>query len=437
MPRSKLKTLTFIMTGMLSASLLVSCGSEDNTPTSLATAFRYMYNSRNYTVDYVGTLYVAHTLIYTENSVGVYSNAYKNLNDYYIKDSGGIYHLTYDDKYYASEYLSGSDELFDYHPSFYHLAQSFVYSIKSDAKSVTITDKAYRMGFLTVVGFSASDVLHLGTLTASYDNNEVTFTTTLNDNPLKFVAKNFGTTVNKEVDSFLASGGTHFSPDSNLSKMRTLIRDNNFLQGIYQLGESEESTGFIGYSYFHPHYFYDIYNSSPNSFNGAMAFNCSETLEHKAYKGVYYFTMQYETTEGGVVANFQHTEMPIHSEPDIVTCYHYPTFLALLDNLQFCKEWDSSYFPGISITGKGYMITKATLMNDFASNFNLDSSFPGSTPIAIGIDFINSKKTEDIIVYFYYVFRNSNENYIFHVPLLRFGKAGNSALDQAYDKFNN
>lgn len=425
------------MTGMLSASLLLSCGdSKDNTPTSLASAFKYMYNSRNYTIDYVGTTYVTHSIIYTDSSVGVYSSAYKELNDYYIKDSGGIYHLTYDDKYYASEYLTGSDELFDYRPSFYHLAQSFVNSIKSDARSVTITDKTYRMGFLTVIGFSASDVLHLGTLTASYDNGAVTFTTTLKDNPLTYVAKNFGTTVNKEVDSFLASGGKHFTPDTNLSKMRTLIRENNFVQGIYRLGESETSTGFIGYSYFHPHYFYDIYNSSKDSFNGAMAFNCEATSEHKAYKGVYYFSMQYVTTESGILVNFQNADMPIYSEPDIVTCYHYPTLLALLDNLQFCRNWDSSYFPGITVTGKGYMFTKSSLLTDFASNFNLDSSFPGTTPIAVGIDFQNSKVDEDVVVYFYYLFRNGNDNYIFHIPLLAFGKAGNSFLDQAYDKYN-
>ena len=436
MTKNKLRTITFIMTGMLSASLLLSCGQEDTTPTSLASAFKYMYSSRNYTIEYVGETYIPHSIIYTENSVGVYSKSYKEFNDYYIKDSGGIYHLTYDDKYYASEYLNAGDDLFDYRPSFYQLAPSFVNGVKVDAKSVVISDKTYRMGFLTVVGFSATDVLNLGTLTASYDNGAVTFTTTLNNNPLTYIAKNFGTTVNKEVDDFLAKGGSHYTPDKNLSKMRTLLRSNNMIQGIYQLGETPESTGFIGYSYFHPHYFYDIYNASTNYYSGAMAFNCVETAEHQAYKGVYYFSLQMTQTEAGVEVDFQHSALPIYSEPDIVTCYHYPTFLSLLDNLQFCKSWDKSYFLGITVSGTGYMFTNKNLMNDFASNFNLDSSFSGSTPIAVGLDFQDNKKDENVIAYFYYLFRYGNENYVFHIPLFGFGKAGNQLLDQAYNAFN-
>lgn len=429
----KRKNLLLALLGVVSVSSLAGCGSSDAEVNSLSSALKYMCNNYNYTISYTGTTYVKHSLVYTTNAVGVYSTTYPAMDNIYIKDNGGVYHLTYDDGHVPSEYLPYGTDLFDgtYRYSLFGVSASYINKLNPNVNEVTISDKTYRMGFLLTIGFKSTDIVNMGALTALYADKQVTFSTTLGNTPLIYVASDFGTTKIKIVDDFLKDGGSHFIPNNNQQNFRKLIRSNNFSQEIYQFGDSEETTGYIGTANFHPHYYFQYYNASSNYLTGAIALNCKATDEHPELYGCYQFSLVY--SESGGTPSVMN--IPSYSEPDVVAYYHYPTFLSLLDNMQYMKKWNDTLFPDVSHETTSYTVTHMATLTDFASNFSLDNAFSGHTPVALGIDYkITADKNH--IIYFYYRFNYDGTAYIMPIPLYNFGKVSNNVLDQIYNEYN-
>lgn len=413
-----------------SVTILSGCSNDEHVPievTNLKTAIQYISEEKNYKLTMEDDNY-PHEFIYTENSIGVTSSKYPQIDDFHIQCDAGVFRLRYDNNQYISgEILSKGEILWgndNYRKTMFGVSIDFLNDVFDDSTTVVITDKAFKMQYAYSIGYSLDNFPNIDSLTLDYkeDNGDkrLTFTLSYLGNPIVYVAHGFNTTKNEVVDNFLLEGGTYLTIDNNLKKIRDLIRGNNFSQAIYYFGEEE--SGYVGTSYFHEHYY-------AMNYYGSTAYTGVISLNSKAYdlKGIYYFTI----IDNQMTINPQ----ALYDVPSVPEYYHYPTFLALLDNFEYASEWTDQDMGSFYEEGYGYYISNMDLLNDFAYNFSISNNFSGQRPVGLAIDLVEDDNGGTII-YFYYKFTYQGAAYVMPIPLYNFGGVGNATLDKVYEQYN-
>lgn len=411
----------------LSCPVLTCCSGEANI-SNLKDAVNYVTKKKNFTLSYVSSSN-NHEFIFTDKSIGVISEEYPYIDDIHIQDKNGVYRLRYNnDKFIAGELSPLGDSLWDdgFRNTLYKASNSFVSDI-GDKTSYTVKDKDFKLKYSLTIGYTVEQYANIDSLTLSYyvkdEKPYLRFSLIYLGNEIIYDAHHFGNSENKVVDDFLSKGGKPLEIDDELASTRDLIKGNNFIQPSYYFGEEE--SGYIGESYFNPHYYMFAYYSGGFGY-GAISLNSSEYN----LRGCYYFTL--DTSTPGATPSL--LNRPLYEEPDVVEYYHYPSYLALWNNLEYLTKWTNQDMGGYTKTGKGYYLTNTSLLNDFAYNFSISDNFEGQRPLALAIDYTTLEGER--IIYFYYKFSLQGYIYVLPIPLYGFGKANIPILDQVYDAFN-
>ena len=240
------------------------------------------------------------------------------------------------------------------------------------------------------------------------------------------------------MKTFRANGNKVFTPCEDLEEMRRLIKLDNFIHQIYSISEGVGS--YIGYEFFTPNYFMTTGNSDTNSGYIYME------VEHEAdenldsdLSGIYLFTVQKVDNE----YQWGYSPNVINTVPNIEKCMHYPSFLKLLNNLQYVKEGElrgSEYVLEDRENIKKYYFTEQFLVNDFADNFSLTSQFSDCTPLAVSIELDlvhDADKDKNIIFHYLMKYTGDGQTYDVILPLMWFGSANKAHIDQQYEALNN
>ncbi len=430
--------LLFVL-GIMSTS---SCSSslKEVTINSLKEGLQFLSQKKNYTFQYVNASDNSNCYIMFESkSIGFKVDGQDDKQYHYIKDRKGIYPLTYGDQYIAGEYLrDSSDKLFtslwdnSFYSTLYGVEKEYVNSIDDSLSELTITNKRYKVALTKTLGYSDSDYLDVEYIKCSYQDNTLHFEIKLlKKNATIYRLMNLNSTVNEDVQSYLKNGGKVFTPSNELSKFRTLIRGNNFTRDIYDIN----TKSYVGLEVFHQHYFYsEIY--AYNSGSGAVELNQKVNNEHNFdLYGCYNFD-----TTGSVktaITNISLYPNASYETPNIELMYHYPTYLSILDNLQFLKEGAIEQGSYQSV-GKTYLIKDMVYIYDFIYNFSFDSSYDPSiyTPQSLALDIDIQNQDSDSKITFIYYFTYGNSLYEVIVPLYHFNSSNIPLLDDIYTRFN-
>ncbi len=447
--KTNLKTLIFI--SILPVMTLASCEKGKQEPTlrvtNLSTALQYMNKYENYTIEYWGVEKIAHSFVFTENSIGIICEEKEETETQYIKDKGGIYSISYEEgELIASEYYKDIDDLYNC-PLQYTLkdkATEYVNSITEDV-SISVTDKTYKLALLSTLGYSQTEIMDISYIGAFYDNNQVKFTIGYNKTETIYIAKDFGKTTNPIVDGWLKNGGKAFVPNSTQNKMRDLFEANNYTQLVYSFGE--DGGGFVMSYLFNPNYFGGKYLSS-NVITGAIAIDATVNINEGTDKepqytklyGCYNYQVDYTDKVNYPYGNPTiFTYAPLYSKPDIVSYYHYPSQMKLLSNMQYLKKWNEEAIPNKQYAPEGdesYVVTNQEMINDFDRNFSISQSFEGAKGLAIGIDITYGETDSDYLVNFIYYFSLGGFKYIMPIPFGNFGTSSIPILDYVLSTFN-
>lgn len=400
---------------------------------SLKSAIKFMSENKNYTLSSQFNS-GNYELLFAKNYVGKYSEDNPKETNIYLSDKNGTYQLEFNlDEYVGSEYRS-TKNVWDTTlvSTFKDSGDKLLKSIKNNDTEITIKDKEYRVSFMTALGYKSNEVINLDTLTASYNEslNGVLFTAKIKNVSYKFLAHKFGTTTNEVAEGFLKNGHA-FNPTTELIQLREGIEENNFIQDVYNYGQTPETTGFIAAEYFHPNYFYSK-NYSSSDYNGYISLYAPEVTDgdnpHPALDGIYSFSV----SSGKISIS----PYPWSENRNIIEAMNYPTNLSLLKNFHKITEWNSKAIPEYEPQGYGYYTADSEIVKDFSHNFQMDRNFQGEVPTALGMDLVLTNQNQLKEVTFYYVFMYGTDRYVYPIKIREFGKVSNQTLDKIYQAYN-
>lgn len=446
------KSTLFLLTSVV---ILSGCGqapsqTTTSTPTTndpttsvvtisnLKEALSYLSASQNYTFTmYNGETYLK-TLTFTEKSISTSIDGHYEDFDAFYYDGIGVFKINYfNDSFLPGEYLYNKEtdliitSVWDEEitSTLYNKSQDYINTLDT-SNEVTIDNKNYKMTLLTSFGYELTDYVRLEYIKASYKDEILTFEFKfLSKTSIFFKGTNFGSTVDPIINSFELEGHKAFTPSSDLIIMRDFLRSNNFIREIY----SFDSNDYIGYELFNPNYF--VTDSNMGYLSGYMALNQKANEEHPDVDlyGCYMFS-----GSGSIFTDIKDPTIvpnPIYNKPNIVEMFHYPTYLKILDSLQYAIV-DSLPQSTYQAQGNTYVITEQNYVIDFAKNMSIDQSFDLNeyVPYAVGIDFIET--TTDIEITFLYYFRSGSLSYCMPIPLTHFGNANVKTLDKIWETFN-
>ncbi|MGM9873483.1 MAG: hypothetical protein ACI31G_00995 [Bacilli bacterium] len=435
--KSKIKKILLL-------GILLLSGCQANTKTeinSLKDGLLFLNTSKNYTLEIESSTYGTCSYIYTKNSIGFTASRKSSAMFAYIKDSKGIYPLNYDNGYVAGEYLLDEaskkitnlwgGEVFK---TLLGVETSYIKGLSNDITTLTVTNKNYKMAFIQSIGYDINSYVNVDSLVINYVDDVLTFSLKMSNNKSAetYTLTNINTSKNEEVDNFLKNGGKALTLSSSLLRVRNLIKSNNFLRYIYDMGSHE----YTGIEIFNPHYFYSEITSS-NYGSGAMAMNQKANEYHSVdLYGCYNFVVNTSIVKADA-SNIGFYSMVMYEKPDIVEFYHYPTYLQILSSMQYLKTGEVDGSP-YQYEGESYYFDQTSLVYDFVSNFSIDQSFDVNEyiPYAIGIDFINNDADKDCYVTFIYYFTYGNTLYAMPIPLTNFNNSNVALLDAIYDAYN-
>ena len=426
---------------LIGALLLSGCGSDQSVVEikSLKHAMVVLNSTKNYTLETENSVSGKISYIYTENSIAVTMSKKPSGLQAYIKDQGGIYPLNYEGGYKSGEYIldEGGQRITDLYggaivPTMYGVDTEYVNSVSESIATLELGSKSYKMGLLLTLGYSSSDYLDIDKITANYSKGSCYFViSTVSKKNYTYKLTNVNGSRINEVETFLANGGKAKDLENSLSDVRRLIRGNNFTRDIYDFS----SESYTGIEVFNPRYFYSRLNSS-NTGTGAMAINSKPNEYHsQTLYGCYYFQLEGDPNDMEK-SNIGFITTPMYEKPNIVECYHYPTYLKILDNMQFIKEGAYSS-TGYTYTGEAFYFDNQTYVYDFVSNFSIDQSFDTKTyvPEAIGIDVKIGATDKDTIINFVYYFTYGT-TYAMPIPIRDFGVSNYLVLETVADMYN-
>lgn len=435
----KLKIKKILLLGVL---LLTGCQANKNIEiNSLKNGLLFLNTSKNYTLEIESSAYGTCSYIFTKNSIGFSASRKSSAMFAYIKDKKGIYTLNYDNGYVPGEYLldeankkitnlwSG-----DIHQTLYGVETSYINSLSNDITTLDVTNKNYKMAFIQTVGYEIKDYVNVDSLVINYVDDVLSFSLKMSNKNYIEIYKltNPNNSKNEDVDIFLKGGGKVLTLSSSLTRVRNLVKSNNFLRYIYDIGTNE----YNGIEIFNEHYFYSEITSY-NYGSGAMAMN-QKANEHHDFDlyGCYNFSIN-TSIVNATSSNVGFYSTPMYKKPDIVEFYHYPTYLAIFSSMQYLKNGEVDNSP-YTYEGESYYFDQISMVYDFVSNFSIDQSFDPNeyVPYAVGIDFINKDADKDCFVTFIYYFTYGSSLYAMPIPLTNFNNSNVALLDAIYDAYN-
>lgn len=455
----KLKFLKYIW--VLGGFLTVSCQKTENpnnenivdpnqnqeqNETKMATieclkdGLEFIRKNKNFTLSYKSSTLGTVSYTFEEKAIGRNATLSSNALSAYIEDEFGVYHLGYDNKYVAGEYLVDSNgerikSVWDKNitPNLYGLGENLFKTLSENSENYSFKDKEYKMSFIKSVGLTEEDYVNVNYLTASFVDGRVVFILNIEGEATSrfYYLEKPGKTVNEDVKDFLASDLGAFSPDENLSELRRLMRTNNFIRQMYNITKGT----YDGMELFNEHYFYtEQYGSNAGS--GCVSFHQAANEDHSVdLKGCYYFTTAGSYKDG--LTKISLMSQPYNDNPDITKVYHYPTFLKVLDSLEYFKEGsaeETSYTP----KGECYHVTNNSLLVDFINNFSLNLAYDPAefVPLNFEVDIRKGTSDSSTTITFVYNFLYGNTVYSDIMPFSSFGNAKISLLDNVYNTYN-
>ena len=424
-----LLVLATSLSGVAFSLSLTAC--TDIKVKDVKTALQYMVKKQNFTMSYKGNVFKKHDVIYTNKSMGMVSDLYPEITKTYYYDGKGTYKISDNgETTVGSEYkYKGNVWKSGLYSNFYGLDDGFIKDINSSDTEVRIKDKYFKQAFISAIGYEKDDYLSIDSLVASYKNGSLLLDVDFSGYKFQYTVHKFGTSENKLVDNYVKDGGKVLKVSDDLEDFRSAMKGNNYAQAIYNFGDSEETTGFVGNYYFHPHYFGTIYTNG-TSMSGYISLNCPEEKKgenpHPALKGIY----QYYMDSTGISIG----SMALSDNPDLPYVMNYPSGLALWDSLEYLKPWNKQVI-GFDPDGISYYVDDPYLVNDFSNNFNMSGSFQDQEPVGFGIDLIYE---EEKLVQgtFYYAFKYGSANYLYPIPFHHFGEWSNATLDLVYETYH-
>jgi len=397
-------------------------------------ALKYMNTRKNYTITYSGSRLYKHSYIYTDKVIARTSPDNELLNHYYYSDNGGTFEIEYSkylEKYVSTEYRS-TENVWNSNLTFSFLGAgtSFIDGLKDSDTEVRVKNNEIKRTFIQLLGYSAADFMSIDSLTAKYKEGVLTYTCLIGSKDYVYEVSNFGTSKVSELDNLNESLLHAYTPITLLSNARELMHANNYIQGIYYL-DGDGNDGYVGNYLFNPHYFGQTYTSSADM-NGYISLNCPAEEgdnAHPALKGCYYYYISNYATSPSPTLNSN----AISTNPNIVDVMNYPSHLLLWNNFQRFVKWKD--YGDVEILGKAYYTEDEELLADFSTNFNMDSSFEGQTPYALGVDYNIANSNDDTITFYYY-FKYGSRTQCYPIPFYKFGQANVKVLDQIYNTYH-
>lgn len=366
-----------------------------------------------------------------------------------INDGHGLFNVSYEDNYITSEYLTKEDSTFatslwdnSVVSTMYGVGGQFIKKyVTSETSSITVSDKNYVIGFIKTIGYDSLAYSSVKYLKAEFKNNVVTYTLSLGLSvttiyTIKLI--NVGITTSTHLKDFKDGGNKVFTPNEDLSEMRRLIKLDNFIHQIYSL--DGHSGSYIGYEFMTPHYLMTTGISDTNT--GAMYMEIEHTADEEINQdmsGIYLVAVSIQDGQ----YNFAYSPNPINTTPEIEKCMHYPSFLKLLNGLEYVKAGDlrgAEYLFTTETAAKRYYFTDQVLVYDFAKNFSLTEQFSDCTPLAVAIelDFAHDVDKDKYVVFHYLMkYAGDGETYDVILPLMWFGAANKAHCDNFYNYVNN
>lgn len=298
----------------------------------------------------------------------------------YIKGKDGVYGVSKD-----GDDLLGSELLLDANgenystiwnddllPSFTLLDEVSIKELDNGTSGVSIKGKKNKIALLKIFGLDNSYYASI-TDTKGYitKNNSLRIVMTLSYSNMTvtieaFVSNLLSTSI-PEITSFLDGGGTYFVPNEDLVKARALMQANNYTHNYYDTNGKK-----VGIEYFNENYYFINWDSSYATNNPDGAILVSQGLigiDHKkdpntgnALNGAYLVSIS--GSQIGISLSF-----PYNESPNIPYVYHYPSYLSLWSNLE---RLEADTIP--SDLDEYYFIDDSLVVNDFLSNFSLESS---------------------------------------------------------------
>lgn len=406
---------------------------------SLKEGMQYLNTKKNYTLSYQANTNTSCYLLFEAKSIGFKMESDDTKQVHYIQDKKGIYPLTYDETYLAGEYLKDKanqkyQSLWDqsFYTTLYKTETEYVNALDPTIVELNITNKKYKMAFIKTLGYSETDYLNVEYVKCSFRDQKLQFELkTLNKTSVVYSLENLNTTVNQDVKSYLKEGGKVYTPNKELSTFRQLIRTNHFTRDIYDINNQT----FVGCEIFHPHYFYSelyLYKTG----NGAMELEQKANADHNFdLYGCYNFE-----TKGSIqteITDISFYQNPSYEVPDITLMYHYPTYLEMLDNLQYLKKGHierSNYTP----SGTSYVVSNSYYIYDFIYNFSFESTYDPTTCVPYGLEIdidVQDDMSKSKITFVYY-FIYQNLFYTVLVPLHDFNHSSIPLLDEMHARLN-
>lgn len=398
---------------------------------SLKTALLAMNANKNYTIEYSGDLLKPHSYFFTEVSISRHSSKYLDTDISYYFDGNGTYQINYfNNKYVSSEYRILEKTPWEYSivKTMFNVATEYINSIDGSVTELTITSKPYRIAFLEMIGKDVTDFVNLNLLVATYNSNQsLTFTMVFSDKTYIYIVKDFHKTTDPIVTEYVNNKqGKVYELSDSWKSIRTAFETDNYCHDIYNFGETEEETGFVGTNYFNSKYFFYKYFSMPEFSVGYIPVNLPDSQVY----GTYQFSIDESTSPASLNMGSM-----VSDSRDLSSILNYPSHLYLWQNMQFFTKFDPESIQISGLSENAIQTNDAYTLANFANNFDIDSSFSGQVPYSLVIDYVftNDKVSK---CNFYYVFSLAGLYYMMPIPFHSFGKANSNIVEQAYKMLN-
>lgn len=452
----KTKKLLFSFSLVVSAIPLIACDNGETPkeepieePTlvvdSLKNSLIALNTTSNYTMRCESSRVAKHTRVFLKDSIGLIYDDNPSADKIFYQDGeNGVYSVGFNGKYYVGStyYNDISKDVWSgkFFSTMKDVETDFVNGVDPSVSTLKITNKAYRVGFLKTIGFSAIDYVDLNTLVASFNENKLEFDMNFRKIDIKFTFSNFGTSKNEVLERFLNDGGKPYEHNSVHDDIVSKMKMNNYEQYIYQFGETPETTGYIGKNYFHEKYYFTNYTGSLTA-SGHIALDGSESASgmYKDIYGCYPFYLDLGNKEQPLTLY----PTKYYEEPDIVTFYNYPSRMSIWDHMEYLLDWDENIFdPEYDYKrekgGSAFVVIDPTLVYEIQDNFGIRSSFEGAIPLAVGIDTFTIRTTFPVKYepYIAIVCKFVYQNYYYTMPFVfaNFGGVSNAYLDLAIEE---
>jgi len=407
-------------------------------PTSLYEGLQYLSQLKNYTYTFYKGSSVTKKY-FTKDSIGYYDNDALDSTDFLLYSNDEIFRVTYGKNYRSGEAIYNEDgskakDLWDGKIASTMLGSNFgaIISDKS-LTNLTIKNKPYQVSFLTSIGYEKEAFIDLDYLKVMFSGGIMTFSVKFTgvSQSTNITVTDFNSTTNIAADYLKGKNQGAYVVDSNLSRMRTLIKNKNMTLKSYDVVEET----YVGEEWFNANYWFTTYGAY--GYAGLRHHADEETNQEVV--GAYRFQVD-NNNQLGFYQN------PIDPNTDISEFMNYPSRMDLFNHMEFINNGQYQASSSYVYTGAAYNLTDYDLLIDTLDKFALSpakatdgSIFKSATPLALGMDLVqnDSMEDKDVKITYLYYFRYSGTLYTMPLPMTKFGDTKIKALDEFLEGFNN